>query len=55
MSVLKIEIRVKNLPTKKLLVPHGFIGDFYETLKKEKDLINSSPKVEQEGMLPNLF
>lgn len=34
-SIQETDIAVENLPSKKNPGPHGFIGEFYQTLKEE--------------------
>ena len=54
---MKFESVIKNLPTKKILRPDGFIGEFHQTFKGELTpiLLKLFLKTEKEETLPNSF
>ena len=57
LSIKEIESVFNNLSKQKVLDPHGFIGEFYQTFRKEiiPILYHLFQKTEAEGILPKLF
>lgn len=52
-----IESVTKNIPTRKILGPDGFTGQFYQIFTEEliQVLLKPLQEIEEEGILPNSF
>lgn len=52
-----IESVTKNIPTRKILRPDGFTGQFYQIFTEEliQVLLKPLQEIEEEGILPNSF